>query len=98
LPIGPGFGSPPTSAPEGRRTFAELYRVQGRHADAEPLYKRALAIEEKAHGPSHPDVATLLDNLADLYERERRSADAEPLLPSLSLGDRSADMPWASID
>ena len=31
---------------------------QGRYADAEPLYKRALAIDEKALGPDHPDVAT----------------------------------------
>ena len=41
-----------------------LYRTQGRYADAEPLYKRALAIREKALGPDHPDVATSLNNLA----------------------------------
>ena len=34
--------------------LAELYRSQGRYAEAEPLYKRALAIEEKARGPEHP--------------------------------------------
>jgi len=32
----------------------EFYRVQGRYAEAEPLYKRALAIYEKALGPEHP--------------------------------------------
>ena len=37
--------------------LAHLYRAQGRYADAEPLYKRALAIREKALGPDHPDVA-----------------------------------------
>ena len=41
---------------------------QGRYADAEPLYKRALAIREKALGPDHPDVAQSLNNLAVLYE------------------------------
>ena len=42
--------------------------AQGRYADAEPLYKRALAIYEKALGPDHPYVATTLNNLAVLYD------------------------------
>ena len=41
--------------------LAELYRAQGRYADAEPLYKRSLAIREKALGPDHPDVATVAE-------------------------------------
>ncbi len=32
-----------------------------------PLYKRSLAINEKALGPDHPDVAVSLNNLAALY-------------------------------
>ena len=59
--------------------LAELYQAQGRYADAEPLYKRALAIHEKALGPDHPDVATSLNNLAVLYQAQGRYADAEPL-------------------
>jgi tetratricopeptide (TPR) repeat protein len=43
------------------------------------LYKRALAIWEKAHGPDHPYVAIALNNLADLYQFQGRYADAEPL-------------------
>ena len=43
------------------------------------MYKRALAIEEKALGPDHPDVAVALNNLADLYQAQGRYADAEPL-------------------
>ena len=39
--------------------LAALYQAQGRYAEAEPLYKRALAISEKALGPEHPDVATV---------------------------------------
>ncbi len=31
--------------------LAELYRAQGKHTEAEPLYRRALAIVEKALGP-----------------------------------------------
>jgi tetratricopeptide (TPR) repeat protein len=50
-----------------------------RHAEAEPFYKRALAIDEKALRPNHPHVAVDLNNLARLYVRERRHAEAEPL-------------------
>ena len=39
--------------------LAVLYQSQGRYAEAEPLYKRALAIREKALGPEHPDVAAV---------------------------------------
>ena len=59
--------------------LAALYDKQGRYADAEPLYKRSLAIQEKALGPDHPDVATSLNNLAVLYQEQGRYADAEPL-------------------
>ena len=54
--------------------------MQGRYAEAEPLYKRALAISEKALGPEHPDVAIRLNNLAVLYWAQGRYAEAEPLL------------------
>ena len=59
--------------------LAGLYRDQGRYADAEPLYKRALAIYEKALGPDHPHVATSLNNLAGLYVNQGRYDAAEPL-------------------
>jgi tetratricopeptide (TPR) repeat protein len=56
-----------------------VYKEQGRHAEAEALYKRALAISEKALGPDHPEVAESLNNLAELYGAQGRYADAEPL-------------------
>ena len=59
--------------------LAELCKEEGRYADAEPLYKRALATWKKALGPDHPDVAQSLNNLADLYSAQGRHADAEPL-------------------
>ena len=55
------------------------YQAQGRYADAEPLQKRALAIVKKALGPSHPDVAISLNNLAELYKAQGRYGNAEPL-------------------
>jgi tetratricopeptide (TPR) repeat protein len=61
-------------------SLAELYRAQGRYAEAEPLYTHALAIGEKQFGPEHPNVATLLRNLWLLYRAQGRYAEAEPLL------------------
>jgi CHAT domain-containing protein/tetratricopeptide (TPR) repeat protein len=55
-----------------------LYQAQGRYAQAEPLYKRSLAIKEKALGPDHPDVALSLNNLAELYRAQGSYAEAEP--------------------
>ena len=59
--------------------LALLYEAQGRRADAEPLYKRALAIEEKTLGLDHSYGAVSLNNLAVLYQARGRYADAEPL-------------------
>ena len=58
--------------------LALLYEAQGRYAEAEPLYKRALAIDEKALGPDDPSVGTSLNNLAELYRAQGRYAEAEP--------------------
>ena len=60
--------------------LATLYEKQGRHADSEPLFKRALAIYEKAAGPEHPAVATLLNNLGQVDKVQGRYAEAEPLI------------------
>ena len=42
--------------------LAALLLHLGRHADAEPLYRRALAILEKAL-PGHPNTQTCAENL-----------------------------------
>ena len=47
---------------------------------AEPLYRRALAIDQKALGPEHPDVAIDLNNLAMLLYSKGDYAGAEPLI------------------
>ncbi|CAN0519075.1 unnamed protein product, partial [Laminaria digitata] len=53
--------------------------AQGNYAEAGPLYKRSLAIDEKALGPEHPSVATSLHNLAGLLKTQGNYAEAEPL-------------------
>ncbi len=46
---------------------------------AEPLYQRALAIDERALGPEHPGLATDLNSLAALYYTQGKFTEAEPL-------------------
>ncbi len=59
--------------------LAELYKSQGKYIEAEPLYQRAIAIDEKALGPEHPGLATDLNNLAGLYWAQGKYAEAVPL-------------------
>src|SRR5262249_46660907 len=59
--------------------LAVFYASHGHPAQAEPLYRRALEIRERALGPAHPDVIASVNNLAGLYALERRFAEAEPL-------------------
>jgi len=67
----------PTSALMNR--LGILFQTQARYAEAEPLYRRALAIAEKSFGPDHPNVGTDLNNLAELLRETNRHAEAEPL-------------------
>lgn len=59
--------------------LAQLYGDLGRDDQAEPLYKRALPIMERAVGTNSSDIAPEMNNLAALYERQGRFAEAEPL-------------------
>ncbi len=61
----------------GLNNLALLYETQGRYAEAEPHYKRALAIYEKALGPEHPHVAQSLENYAALLRQTARADEAE---------------------
>jgi tetratricopeptide (TPR) repeat protein len=56
-----------------------IYDESQRYEKAETVYKRALAIREKALGANSSDVATTLNNLANLYKDESKYALAEPI-------------------
>jgi tetratricopeptide (TPR) repeat protein len=60
--------------------LGQLLYNKALHAEAEPLWRRALAIDEKSHGPDHPNVAIRLNNLAQLLQATSRHAEAEPLM------------------
>lgn len=70
--------APADEAAALNRQAVQFY-VQGRYAEAEPLFKRSLAIRERALGPEHPEFATSLNNLGEVYREQGRFAEAEPL-------------------
>jgi hypothetical protein len=49
-------------------------------AEAEPLMRRALKIDEDSFGQDHPNVSRDLNNLALLLLSTNRLAEAEPLM------------------
>lgn len=66
--------------------LGELYRLQGRYNEAEPLLKHSLEMREKKFGADDLKIAESLNNLAALYSNLQRYDEAEPLLKrSLSI-------------
>ena len=74
------------SAPNDNRlertlnTLAKLYRRQGKHSEAETVYKRLIAVHRNQGRRDDPIVADLLFKLALGYQTRGRHAEAEPLL------------------
>lgn len=52
---------------------------QGKYADAEPIYKRALQLHEQLSGVESTGVAATLQDLAAPYKAQGKYAEAEPL-------------------
>jgi tetratricopeptide (TPR) repeat protein len=74
---------------------------RARYVEADPLCRRALAIDEKALGPGHPGTATDLNNLAELYKSQGRYEEAEPLYQRALAIDEKAlgpDHPGTAVD
>ena len=72
-----GLGHPDVAA--SLNNLAILYHTQGDYAEAEPLYRRSLAIQEKALGSEHPDVAKVLGSFAVLLRETGRADEASEL-------------------
>jgi len=60
--------------------LAQLLKATNRLGEAEPLMRRALAIDEASFGKEHPNVARDLNNLAALLHATNRLGEAEPLM------------------
>jgi SAM-dependent methyltransferase len=64
------------------------------HSEAESLYQRSLAIREKALGPEHPNVATVLENYAFLLQRQSSHGHIEAMASDLPvIATRIAGIP-----
>ncbi len=59
--------------------LASALRNQKKYADAEPLFQRALKIQEQKLGSDHPDLVITLQAYAILLDRTDRKADARKL-------------------
>jgi tetratricopeptide (TPR) repeat protein len=57
-----------------------LFWRQGRYQEAEPLLRRALALDEALVGADHTQLATRLNNLAQLFQDTDRLGEAELLM------------------
>jgi tetratricopeptide (TPR) repeat protein len=78
----PEIDSDGESAPQVSRLLnqrALLAQTRVEFDVAEPLYRRALKIDEASYAPDHPKVAIGLNNLAGLLRSTDRLTDAEPL-------------------
>ena len=56
-----------------------LYADQGKMAEAEKMYQRALEGHEKALGPEHTSTLDTVNNLAVLYADQGKMAEAEKM-------------------
>lgn len=54
-----------------------VYMEEDKPAEAERLFKRALAMRQKVQGPDHVDVAAQLDNLASACDAQGISKEAK---------------------
>jgi tetratricopeptide (TPR) repeat protein len=63
----------------GLINLASLYEDQGKYGEAEPLYRRALAIREQQLGPQHPDTLATRGNYTALLRAMGRDREAARL-------------------
>jgi tetratricopeptide (TPR) repeat protein len=75
------YGAKISDTAQSLDNLALLYDAQGKYAEAEPLFKRALAIYEKALGKDHPHVVAASRNYAALlremkHENEKTKFEA----------------------
>jgi tetratricopeptide (TPR) repeat protein len=70
--------------------LAAILAEQAKYAEAEPLYREALAIDRAGRPGGHPDIATDLNNLASLLWRQGKLDQSIPMFEeALSIREAS---------
>ncbi len=85
-------GAGPLVRAETRARLVNVLYLAGKYADAEPVAREALDLRRAALGPSHPTVASSLDDLGVMLMLGGRMDDAEPLMRE-ALRIRRAELP-----
>jgi tetratricopeptide (TPR) repeat protein len=91
----------PAQATKLMSTLAQLLFAKALYAEAEPLMRRALEIDEERSGSGEPAVARELNDLAQVLGATNRLAEAEPLIRrALQIDEANfgADHPTVSRD
>jgi WD40 repeat protein/serine/threonine protein kinase/Flp pilus assembly protein TadD len=74
------------SALTRKKDLADLYRIQGRYAQAESLYEEVLKELTEQLGPKAYRTLICKHELATVFRNQRKYAEAEPLLEDLLRG------------
>ena len=75
-------------------TLAQDLQAQGKHDEAEPLYREALEMDRESLGTRHPNTLIAINNLAQVLQAQGKNDEAEPLsrealeVQRQTLGDR----------
>ncbi|KAL8789524.1 MAG: hypothetical protein Q9213_001137 [Squamulea squamosa] len=68
-----------TEAVDALHSLGILYADQGKHVEAEKMYRRALDGKEKAWGAEHTSTLDTVNNLGNLYSDQGKMAEAEEM-------------------
>jgi tetratricopeptide (TPR) repeat protein len=81
LVLAPEYAAPQSRHEQANQLAQEVLRLfrAGRYQEATPLAEETLRLDERALGPTHPQVAVSLNNLAELHRQQGHYAQAEPL-------------------
>lgn len=74
----------------GLYSLGMLYADQGKLAEAEAIYIRALQGNEEALGPKHILTLETVNNLGNLYKNQGKSAEAEAMFTRALQGKEEA--------
>jgi tetratricopeptide (TPR) repeat protein len=57
--------------------LAQCYHLQGRSHEAEPLFERAIGIDQRTLGPDHPNLLCAMQNYARFLRATKRKTAAK---------------------